>query len=500
MAGTALGEGGLAGVAGLVSAALVLVLCLGLGGFVGWLLGLSRGRQRAAEAGAKLEAELAGLRATAGELRGQLAHLMARGEALEAELGDVRHARAVADTQVAELKLRLAEQGELLETAETRLGDTFRALAADALQANNQGFMALASERLGAVRAETASALEAREKAIEGLVKPVRESLDKVDNKIQELERERGRAHGQLLTELKGLASVHERLQAETGNLSRALRSPTVRGRWGEIQLRRVVELAGMVEHCDFRQQVTLVGDEGRLRPDLVVRMPGDRFVAVDAKVPLDAYLRALEARDDDQRKARLREHGAQVRAHLSKLGSRAYWAELGNAPEFVVLFLPGEGIFGAALEESPGLIEEGVGHRVLLATPTTLIALLQTVFYGWRQERVAENAEKISEQGRLLHERVATLVGHWMKLGASLGKATEHFNAAAASFEGRVLPAARRLEELGAGSKKKIGELPHLDARPRQRGLTDLGGQAEGAEVAVPLPLYRAQTGAPGE
>jgi DNA recombination protein RmuC len=212
-----------------------------------------------------------------------------------------------------------------------------------------------------------------------------------------------------------------------------------------------------------------LVGDdERRLRPDLIVRMPGGRQVVIDAKVPLEGYLQAMEATSEDDRRAHLRQHGAQVRSHLQKLSSKAYWAELSGTPEFVVMFLPGESIFGAALEDSPSLIEEGVGRRVLLATPTTLIALLQTIHYGWRQERLADNAEKISEQGRLLHERVATLVEHWERLGGALGKATEHFNAAAASFEGRVLPAARRLEELGAASKKSIATLPELEPRPR--------------------------------
>ena len=390
---------------------------------------------------------------------------------LEEEAGQAERQRAIAETQAAELRVRLDEERELLQQAERRLGDTFKALAAEALAANNQGFMALAAEKLRGARNESDAALAARQQAIEGLMKPVKESLDRVDGKIQELERERGEAYGRLMQQVTGLQASQERLENQTGNLARALRSPSVRGRWGEIQLRRSVELAGMLEHCDFGQQVTLVGsgESGRrLRPDLVVRLPAGRQVVVDAKVPLEGYLQAMEAVTDDDRKARLREHGAQVRAHLQKLSSKAYWAELDGTPEFVVMFLPGESIFGAALEQAPGLLEEGAAKRVLLVTPTTLIALLQTVHYGWRQEKLAENAEKISEQGRLLHERVATLVEHWSRLGHALGKATEHFNAAAASFEGRVMPAARRLEELGASSKKTIEELPRLDLRPR--------------------------------
>ena len=242
-----------------------------------------------------------------------------------------------------------------------------------------------------------------------------------------------------------------------------------MRGRWGEIQLKRVVEMAGMIEHCDFGQQQTLVSDEGgRLRPDVVVRLPGGRHVVVDAKVPLEAYLDALETDDEDERRDRLAAHAAQVRAHVLKLGGKGYWAGLDDSPEFVVMFLPSESMYSAALEAAPSLIEEGVARRVLIATPTTLIALLQTVHFGWRQERLAENARAISEQGRVVHERLCTLVEHWSRLGGALGRATEHFNAAVASFDSRVLPSVRKLEELGSGGSKTISELPTVDTRPR--------------------------------
>jgi DNA recombination protein RmuC len=264
------------------------------------------------------------------------------------------------------------------------------------------------------------------------------------------------------------MTAVQERLSAETGNLARALRTPAVRGRWGEIQLKRVVEMAGMLEHCDFGQQVTVATDDGRIRPDVIVKLPGGRQVVVDAKVPLEAYLDALEATADDERLARLRQHAQQVKAHVQKLGAKAYWSDVPGTPELVIMFLPSEAMYAAALEQMPSLIEEGVSRRVLLATPTTLIALLQTVYFGWREERLAENAQEISELGRLLHERLGTLAEHWARLGAALGKATESFNAAAASFEGRVVPAARRLEDLGAGSKKTVSPLDRIDVRPR--------------------------------
>jgi DNA recombination protein RmuC len=297
----------------------------------------------------------------------------------------------------------------------------------------------------------------------------VRESLEKVDGKIQQIERDRGQAYGQLTQLMRTMSDTQERLHAETGNLTRALRAPAVRGRWGEIQLKRVVELAGMIEHCDFGQQQTLVGDDGgRMRPDLIVRMPGGRRVAVDAKVPLEAYLDAVETTDEEERRDRLVAHAGQVRAHVLKLGAKSYWTGLEETPEFVVLFLPSEAIYSAALEQMPSLIEDGVSRKVLIATPTTLIALLQTVHLGWRQEKLAESAKKISEQGRLLHDRLGTLVEHWSKLGGALGRATEHYNAAVASFETRVVPSVRKLEELGASSTKSVGDLATVDTRPR--------------------------------
>jgi DNA recombination protein RmuC len=474
----------------------LVVICLGgaaLAAWVGFMLGAARARAVGLEQMAGLQGEARAQKAAADEIRRQLAATLQRLEDLEDEAGVADRQRAVAETNAAQLRLQLDEERELLGEAERRLGDTFKALAAEALAANNHGFIALARENFQGARQEGEASLEARHKAIEGLMAPVKESLDKVDGKIQELERERAEAYGRLMQQVSGLQAAQERLENQTGNLARALRSPTVRGRWGEIQLRRAVELAGMLEHCDFGQQVTLVGQTDsnrRLRPDLIVRLPAGRQVVVDAKVPLEGYLQAMDANSDEERRTRMREHGAQVRAHLQKLSSKAYWSELEGTPEFVVMFLPGEGIFGAALEQVPGLLEEGAGRKVLLATPTTLIALLQTVHYGWKQEKLAENAEKISEQGRALHERVATLVEHWSRLGMALGKATEHFNAAAASYEGRVLPAVRRLEDLGAGSKKSVDELPRLDLRPRRNvHSVQMAAGAAGGGATLPLP-----------
>jgi DNA recombination protein RmuC len=403
------------------------------------------------------------------EVRRQLAAATERSDRLARELAEAERGRTVAETRGEELRQNLDEQKRQLAAAEARLADAFRSLAADALAANNQGFLTLAGEKMAAAHQASDAALDARQKAIESMVKPVLESLDKVDGRIREIERERGHAYGRLTTLVQQMSSTTERLQSETGNLARALRAPAVRGRWGEIQLKRVVEMAGMIEHCDFGQQQTLTSDAGgRLRPDMVVRLPGGRHVVVDAKVPLEAYLDALETDDDDERRDRMAAHAAQVRAHVLKLGGKGYWSGLDDSPEFVIMFLPSESMYSAALEEAPSLIEEGVARRVLIATPTTLIALLQTIHFGWRQERLAENARAISEQGRVLHERLCTLFEHWSKLGGALGRATEHFNAAVASFDSRVMPSVRKLEELGSGGSKTVGELSTVDNRPR--------------------------------
>ena len=445
-----------------------IVAGIALGGVLGWVVGGARVRMRAEQGLRESEGRAQAATATAAELRRVQATSEARAETLEAELRRLEGQRAGMAARAEELERGLIEQRRMLDDAKGELGTTFQALAAEALQRSNEGFLQIATEKLASARREGATELATREQAIAALVTPLRQSLEKIDQQAQALERSRGEAYVKLEAQVGFLMQGQDRLRTETGNVVNARRAPAVRGRWGEIQLRRVLEIAGMVEHCDFAEQASLDTADGRLRPDVVVRLPGGKSIVVDAKAPMGAYLNAHDAKTEAEQQQHLQHHAAQVRAHVQKLGAKSYWNQFTASPELVVMFLPGDRFYAAALEQIPGLIEEAFGNRVLVATPTTLIGILQAVHAGWRQERLAANAEEISRAGRELHERVATFAEHLAKVGSALGRTVDAFNHGVGSFETRVLPGARRLEELSASGKKALPDLEPIDARPR--------------------------------
>ena len=360
---------------------------------------------------------------------------------------------------VAEKDRAHAEKLKEIEQAQQRLSDSFKALASDALNANNRAFLDLAKAVLEATQKEAGGELAQHKAAVETLVRPIRESLEKVDRHIGEMEKERAGAYAGLLQQVKSLGESQLQLQTETAQLVRALRAPQTRGRWGEITLRRVVEMAGMTEHCDFDEQVSVDAGSGRLRPDLIVRLPGGRVIVVDAKVSLKSYLDSLEAPDEAARAACLQDHARQVKDHITRLGSKNYFEQFDKTPDFVVAFLPGDPFLGAAFEKDPGLLEYGVDHKVLIATPATLIALLKAVAYGWRQESVEEDAQKICDLGKELYDRVAGLAGHFGGVGEALDKAVRSYNDAVGTLESRVLVTTRRFRELQAAGSREMPE-----------------------------------------
>ncbi len=378
--------------------------------------------------------------------------------------------RVAAETKLDKAQANLEEQKKLLEDAKKALLEAFQALSAEALKSNNQAFIALARSQFETLQAQAKGDLETRQKAIDGLVNPLKDSLGRYEHQILEMEKARQKAYGTLDEQLRTLAQANQRLEEETKHLASALSSPLkARGRWGELTLRRVVELAGMSEHCDFTEQETITTESGRQRPDMIVNLPGNRRIAVDAKVPLQAFMDAVNPeRSATERAEALASHSVLVRNHMNQLAERKYWEQVGPELELVVLFLPGESFFSAAMEQDRQLMDDGMQKKVVLATPTTLIALLRSAAYLWQQEKITQNAKQISELGRDLYDRLKTFLGHFQTLGASIERAVESYNKAVGSMESRVLVSARKFKELGAATGEEITELEPVDEAPR--------------------------------
>ncbi len=453
------------------------------GGVAGWLWATSRARRQQAARLQELEHRLAAQEGSAATAREELQRGRDTIDHLQGDLLAVTAQKADAEARVSETRAGLEQQKRLFEEAKARLTEAFRALAADALKSSNEDFLRLAEQRFKTLTQEAAGELEARKAAVGAVVQPLQQALAAYQQEARALEEKRLREISGVGRQLTEVAQAQTALQRETSNLVNALRAPQVRGRWGEIALRKTAELAGMTKHCDFSEQETVEADGGRQRPDMIVHLPAKRDIVVDAKVALNAYLEALEASSPERREAALARHAQQVRMHVRRLASKEYWNQFPQAPDFVVLFIPGEAFFAAAMERDPDLLQDALSSQVLIATPTTFIGLLLTAAYGWRQEQVAENAQRISELGRQVHERLAILVEHFAGVGKSLEKSVEAYNRAVGSLETRVLPAARRFPELDSGSGKPIPGLDPIAQTPRV--LVGPDGAEGGDEVA---------------
>jgi DNA recombination protein RmuC len=404
-------------------------------------------------------------------------------------LGKLRTAIAVAEAELHNREALEAERKAAIEHAENQLGAAFAELSRSSLRSNNEAFLALAREHLGRHQERAAGDLRERQQAIEAMVAPIKTALDKTEQQIASIEKERKEAYGGIREQLTAMSETQTALQTETRNLVTALRRPEVRGQWGELTLRRLAELAGMVERCDFEEQTSVDGDEGRQRPDMVVNLPNGRQLVVDVKTPLDAYLNAVEAGTDVERDQALKRHADNVRQRVSDLSRKSYWSQFETSPEFVILFIPGDQFLSAALKYQPNLIESALHQQVILATPTSLVALLKAVAYGWRQVALEENAKKIQALGEDLYGRLAAFSSHLARLGRQLGSSVDAYNDAVGSLERRVLPGARRFREMGVASNKDVEPLSPLEQTPRHPA----DAAAESAAGLPPAPEYAA-------
>jgi len=470
-----------------------------LGVAAGWFLLKSKAGSTSAADLATLKERLIGKETELEKLQGAI-------NRQDADYKNSREENALLKAELEGERRAAQERKDSFKQAADELAEKFKALSRDALKDNNQSFLELAHSTLQKFQTGAKGELELKQKAIDELVRPLKESLQRVDSKIGELEKTRAGAYSELREQVKALATSQVQLQTETGNLVNALRAPHVRGRWGEIQLRRVVELAGMLQYCDFVEQATVVTEDGRIRPDVIVRLPGNRTIVIDAKVPFDAFYESISTKDEQIRGARLKDHARLVRTHIGSLSKKSYWESVQPTPEFVLLFLPGETFYSAALEIDPKLIEDGVGQNVLIATPTTLIALLKAVSYGWRQEQMATNANEVSKLGKDLYDRLRTFTNYFADIGKGLDRALEAYNRGVGSLEARVLVTARKFKERGAIGGEEIEIMEPVDKSSRALSLDEGGlfpelvaGEAEPADDDS-MPLLSAKGVGGGE
>ncbi len=446
----------------------ITILALAFGAAVGYIIA-HRSQQ-------KQLAEFSELKSRFDVVTSQLDSANSQLQASQAELQSLRDKLTTAESEKARLSEKIeserniaVEKLRLLDDAQKQLSDAFKALSAESLKNNTQEFLRLADDKFQSLQKSSREELDHRRSAIEEMVKPLGESLLRYDKEIHEIEKNRLTSFEILQNQVQTLKQTNDQLNAETRNLVKALRQPATRGRWGEMQLKNVVEMAGMVEHCDFIQQQSINTEQGRLRPDMVIRMPGKKTVVVDAKTPMENYLNSIETEIEEERIAYLKNHARNVSDRIKELSKKTYWDSVGTSPEFVVLFLPGEPFFSAALQQDPGLIEFGVSQRVIIATPTTLVALLQVVAFGWQQEKITQNAEEISRLGKELYERLAVFSSHLVDMGKGINRTVDCYNKAVGSFESRALVSARKFPELGTSVKNEIQGLDTIDKIPKK-------------------------------
>lgn len=438
------------------------------GGVMVWLLAKTNLEKNYSAKLADSDTKARSSEAIVAELRQQLSAKEAAANSLRAELDNEKGARIETATRLQATQKSFDEQKAVFETMKTEMTNSFNALSSAALKSSNEEFLKLATERLGGIVTETKGKLGEHQNSINSVIKPLQDTLGRYEAQLKTMEESRHKAEGDIQGTLRALQSTHENLQKETANLVTALRRPQVRGRWGEMQLRRVAELSGMSAHFDFTEQISVDGDMGRQRPDMIVHLSVDKDIVVDAKVSLEAYLDAISAATDEERKKHMARHAAQVRTHMMKLAAKDYWSQFPTSPEFVILFIPGESFLSAALDADPSLIEDGWQKKVIIATPATFNALLLVIASGWRQEKVNENVRKIGELGRELYERIGKISEHFNKLGNAIKSVNENYNNVVGSMESRVIPSVRKFKELGVTGAGEIPLIEQIDKTPR--------------------------------